>query len=406
MREAYKQAFESGFYAKPTGLLGKYDNTRRYWEDPIITMNLRPYISKLLNEKNHLNILDIGCGGGDGYELLKSAIQKDPPLEQHDIALLPSHQFSYDGIDNNPTLIEQAKDTQGDGEGRTFTVCDITKGLPPQHEDKRYDLFLTTYGTLSHFDNTALEDTLAYVADISSEHSFVFCDFLGAYSYEWQNYWKDDLLREFFLDYRISYLYPPEEMENIEIESFPLRLVTPNEIGELLSRLENRISKRVKISRIYDRSMMMGRHIGTGEYNIGAQPIRKTINSLHEDYVRTNIDNIFFNYYPKKNFPKQNRFFKNFERCWNAVLGYFNMRISERINPVNFEDWHDYPPVVQRALMTVDRVFDSVSWMVYGDPRANIIEPQLGYTLRNLEIELSSGKGFGHSIVAILEITS
>ncbi len=404
MKEAYQQAYESGFYAKPTGLQGKYDNTRRYWEDAIIAMNLRPYITRMLNEKEKLNILDIGCGGGDGYELLKSAIKRDPPLEQHEVSLLPSHLFRYDGVDINPTLIDQAKDTHTETDRISFNVCDITQGLAPKHEETKYDIFLSTYGTLSHFDNSQLEDIINYIAEISPKHSFLFCDFLGAYSYEWQNNWKIDPLREFFLDYRISYLYSEEEREQVDVDSFPLRLVTPEEITVLVNRVKEKSTKKIDIVHMYDRSMLIGRHIDTGEYNPGPQFIRKKANRLHEDYIRTNTESLYFNYYPKKNFPKQNRHYRNLERCWNAVIGYFNARIRERINPVNYDEWHDYPPVVQQALMTIDRVVDSVAWMEYGDPRANIIEPQLGYALRNLEIKLSAGRGYGHSFVVVIEI--
>ena len=31
--DAYNEASQSGLYQKPTGLLGKYDNVRRFWED-------------------------------------------------------------------------------------------------------------------------------------------------------------------------------------------------------------------------------------------------------------------------------------------------------------------------------------------------------------------------------------
>jgi hypothetical protein len=39
-----------------------------------------------------------------------------------------------------------------------------------------------------------------------------------------------------------------------------------------------------------------------------------------------------------------------------------------------------------------------------GDSRANIIEPQLAYALRRLEMELQSGAGTGHGLVGILKI--
>jgi hypothetical protein len=55
--------------------------------------------------------------------------------------------------------------------------------------------------------------------------------------------------------------------------------------------------------------------------------------------------------------------------------------------------------------MTVDRVINDTGWMWSGDPRANVIEPQLGYALRSLEASLQQGLGCGHGLLAILKIT-
>ena len=45
---AYSEAVKSGLYAKRTGLVGKYDNVRRYWEDEITRRFLRPHLMKLV----------------------------------------------------------------------------------------------------------------------------------------------------------------------------------------------------------------------------------------------------------------------------------------------------------------------------------------------------------------------
>jgi len=42
--------------------------------------------------------------------------------------------------------------------------------------------------------------------------------------------------------------------------------------------------------------------------------------------------------------------------------------------------------------------------MRIGTPRASIIEPQLGYYLRELEIGLQKGLGCGHGLVAIFGV--
>ena len=56
--EAYTEAVKSGLYAKKSGLVGKYDNVRRYWEDEITRIFLRPHLQRLIErcEKRALNI--------------------------------------------------------------------------------------------------------------------------------------------------------------------------------------------------------------------------------------------------------------------------------------------------------------------------------------------------------------
>jgi hypothetical protein len=49
--EAYTEAVSSGLYAKNSGLVGKYDNVRRYWEDEVTRMFLRPHLQRLIERK-------------------------------------------------------------------------------------------------------------------------------------------------------------------------------------------------------------------------------------------------------------------------------------------------------------------------------------------------------------------
>jgi hypothetical protein len=55
------------------------------------------------------------------------------------------------------------------------------------------------------------------------------------------------------------------------------------------------------------------------------------------------------------------------------------------------------------AVETMQRVVNTTGGLP-GDSRANIIEPQLAYALRRLEMELQSGAGTGHGLVGILKI--
>jgi hypothetical protein len=49
-------------------------------------------------------------------------------------------------------------------------------------------------------------------------------------------------------------------------------------------------------------------------------------------------------------------------------------------------------------------VVEGVGWLGIGLPRENIIEPQLGYALRYLEMKLQKGLGCGHGFVGIFEV--
>ena len=68
--KAYTEAAKSGLYAKQSGLVGKYDNVRRYWEDEITRFFLHPHLKRLIDRKRsrmqRVRIMDLGCGSADG----------------------------------------------------------------------------------------------------------------------------------------------------------------------------------------------------------------------------------------------------------------------------------------------------------------------------------------------------
>ena len=63
-----------------------------------------------------------------------------------------------------------------------------------------------------------------------------------------------------------------------------------------------------------------------------------------------------------------------------------------------------YPEPLKEAMETMQRLVEGVGWVPWGDVRANVIEPHLGYSLRKLEIDLQPGTGVGHGLVGIFEI--
>ncbi len=48
---AYSEAVKSGLYEKQSGLVGKYDNVRRYWEDEITKGSCLTHDGKIVSER-------------------------------------------------------------------------------------------------------------------------------------------------------------------------------------------------------------------------------------------------------------------------------------------------------------------------------------------------------------------
>ncbi|MFW6126834.1 MAG: class I SAM-dependent methyltransferase, partial [Thermodesulfobacteriota bacterium] len=110
-KTAYTQAFQTGKYEKASGLLGKYDNVRRFWEDQVTGYSMRPALNNLVERKRHhlerIRVLDLGCGGGDGYDQLMGVTTKDPGLYEYITAAITTDMLKeYVGLDLNPDLIK------------------------------------------------------------------------------------------------------------------------------------------------------------------------------------------------------------------------------------------------------------------------------------------------------------
>jgi hypothetical protein len=63
-----------------------------------------------------------------------------------------------------------------------------------------------------------------------------------------------------------------------------------------------------------------------------------------------------------------------------------------------------YPPIVCEMMQYIKNIVESCHWIKVGDTRANIIEPQLGYALRELEFRAQRGMGCGHGLVGIYKL--
>jgi len=415
---AYSEAVKSGLYAKQSGLVGKYDNVRRLWEDEITRHFIRPHLQQLIQRcrqsMRRVRIMDLGCGSADGYELLAGVRDRDADLEEVEVDLLsPDVLGMYKGIDLNADLLKQATEIYGNQPKMVFQQGSFSEGLPLAEGEQPYDLYFSSFGTCSHHnDDETLVRLLVDIAERTEDYCLVHCDWLGRYSYEWQDLWTQDLSQNRNMDYVVSYIYEKEEREarRDELQHLNLRLVSRAEAEAIVAEASKRSGVEIKPLCYYDRSLFTGRHIDTGEYNPAPQGIRNAVNSLHEVNLRTELSDLLFDYVPKPGFEFINAHYEHVQACWNCVVKY-----AGRLLTLYDEESRQYtdalpeppaacPKPVREMLERMKRVVEGAGWYGMGLPRENIIEPQLGYALRHVVTKLQQGQGCGHGLVGILEI--
>jgi len=404
VNKCYEQAQNTGLYEKPASLRGKYDNVRRFWEDEITCLFIKPHLETVRraaeSEERGVRVLDLGCGSGDGYELITSAADRKANAGIQDHRVLPENVIeTYLGIDINPGLLEQGRKAFKKNERVYFQEGSFAGGLPLDEGEKPFDLYLSTYGTFSHCTDSTAVKLLADIADHANAGAIVVADWLGWQSYEWQDLWTETLAEDQVMQYVISYLVEADERENTEFEPFDLRLMNKETICSIVERASKQCSKKFRILDIFDRSIFTGRHVETGDYYPRPQPLRRVMNSLLETGRRTELQQAHVDYVPREGFQEANNYFKHLAHCWNSLVQY----VSDLLEGKNVFPPAG-PPVLQRAASTMQHLVQATAALDLEDARANIIEPQLAFQLRGLEAQLQQGEGRAHGIVAVLRV--
>ena len=410
----YTQAAVTGKYDKVSGLLGKYDNVRRFWEDQLTGLFLRPALNDLVIRKTkdlqRIRILDLGCGNGDGYDLIMDVNTKDPGIYEYiTAAITPERLQTYVGVDLNEELLSQARAAFGANPKMIFQREDLTNGFTENLTHlKPFDLYFSSYGTWSHFHDDQAVKLVADIARHAPDRALFIGDWLGRWSYEWQDLWDVPMDEEYFMDYRISYIYPEEERNHVDVASFPLRLKVRDEIQHIIDAAEKESGCRIQPIQYFDRSILVGRHLETGDYNANCPKLRYSINSLFEGYVRTDLESLLVDYVPRAGHDVLNNFFESFFMASNALVRYTIDLLAGYDPEKGFQSEPEirayYPEPLKEAMNSMKRIIEGVGWLPWGDVRSNVIESHLGYSLRKLEMELQPGIGVGHSLCGIFEI--
>ncbi len=409
--KTYSDTVARGYYNKHVGgLLGKHDNVRTYWEDQLTRRVMHPFVSRIAStcraEKRGVRILDLGCGAGQGYELLTRINQKELNLDDELSYVMPAKEIElFLGVDISDAMVDQGRQNYNNVPNVAFEQADLSEGLGPIKSEPPFDIYFSSYGALSHLDTAELLLCLTEILHHARPGALVILDLVARYSPEWPVYWDTTHDSNDMRQYSMSYMYEEDEQRNGEVENFSLRFWSGDEIRKLCSLLSQQIGVTLNPLALLDRSIFVGRHVDTREYQCKLPRLRKVVNHLYELNVRTKLERLRVHYLPSDGHEELNQFFSELAMCWTKVVNFTLERIhGQRIDLVELNGWREFPPPLQAALMTMDRVIDSVSWIDLGDVRANILEPQLAYVLRRLEYTMQSGRGYGHGLVAVLQV--
>ena len=406
----YAEASKWFYSGRRGGLSGLYDNVRMYWEDQTTRLALRPYVKERVAlstaEGLGVRILDLGCGGGHGYQLLTKIEETNLSLEDSPRYVLPpSCVAHYLGLDLNESMVIQGRNNYRDVAHVSFQISDLRKGLDPGLSWPPFDIYFSSYGAMSHLDTASLRRCLSEILLHARPGSLVVLDLVGRYSQEWPAYWHAEDDADKVRSYSMSYLKDERDRLNGDIDQFPLRFWTGAEVKELCAELSDAGGVEFEVLRLVDRALFVGRHVDTREYGCLLPPLRRAVNSLYEFDVRTRLDHLRVDYRPLPGDDELNQFFASLTSCWNRLVDFtIDRLLGNRSGLAAMDGWQELPPALQAVLMRMDRVVDSAARIGAGDVRANIVEPQLASSLRDLEHTMQHGQGCGHSLVAILRV--
>ena len=401
--DAYDEALKSGQYQKPDGLLGKYDNVRRFWEDEELGLYLRPYLEGLVARKKErgekLRVLDLGCGSGDGFEYITSINHSKSLISEYTTKVIgPGTLGLYQGIDINEGLLRQAQTTYSNRQNMSFVQSDFNDFN--FRAEGPYDLYLANYGALSHNTDEQAVELLSNIAKHGEGGAIIIVDWLGRFSYEWQTLWTTDFEHNQWMDYAISYIYSDSGKGEPQLTYFPLRIMGRQEALHIYHQTR-KAGSNITLRKLADRSSFVGRHADTAQYNPHCQPLRRVVNSLFEPNQCTNLDELLVSYVPRDGFTEINAYHQKLADCWNYLITY-TRALLEGSKPL--QALPNMPPPLRRALSAMRNVVRVATKTKVGNARASLVEPQLGYCLRELEMGLQKGLGCGHGLVAIFEI--
>ncbi|MBU4139814.1 MAG: class I SAM-dependent methyltransferase [Euryarchaeota archaeon] len=127
--EFFDIAALQGFYGLEIGgLTGKNDFVRKYWENIALKLTLRDSIEKLLTKRDNIRVVDLGCGSGEGFELLTHIPASQSFSSGKQCFILSPDQISYTGVDISGSMVQQGRKNYENQYNVRFEQADLNEG--------------------------------------------------------------------------------------------------------------------------------------------------------------------------------------------------------------------------------------------------------------------------------------
>lgn len=401
--EFYETAVSMGFYGnEEASLFGKKDNVRKFWEDMVLKTFCRPFIENFLNEHSKVTILDLGCGSGDGFELLTHIPPQNPKESVNkSFVLLPIKIKEYYGLDISPAMITQGRANYRGKNNVKFEYANLEEGLPPAVLNHApFNIYFSSYGALSHLAPDNLETLFRQIFSHAEAGSVFIFDVHGKYSPEWPVHWKE---KKELLPYTMAYLYNIEKRKKESIEWFNLCYWTPEDLKTRIERAALASDKKVEIQYMHDRSIFVGRHMDTGLLSPQVKQFRYQVNRLIDHGYRGEPGHLEINLEYLEGFvPEGTDFFEklvSYKNSWNRVIYFLEALL-------NHQDKRISAFIESEEIELMEDEFKFLAWLFRNSDRfpvadfwASVIGPQVAMILRNLEMSVTEAKGIGHGLV-------
>ncbi len=345
------------------------DWVQKYWENELVKFSLRPTLKKLLSQTSQgVRILELGIQTTPSFELLTHISLDNTQLGLEKKFLLNPHQIKlFMGLSGEYSHVEQGNETYKLDKNVRFIKHQFADGLGMIGKaEPAFDIYFSTQGILSQLQPEQLKTLLHEIALHAKSGSVIVLDFFAKYGLKTKKRWTTEMQPHFWCNVALK---------------------------QIINTVQETTGIRLNLIYQYDRAILVPSK-------------RPYLNQLFQRDVRTNLENLKIDVeaLPTPPLPHLQENLYTLAACWNLLLDYAQQRFKQDIDPKKIQGWEDLPHTLRFGLMTLDRLCHDTAWIAYGDRRANILEPHIGYVLRSLEYDLQQGLGLGAELSWILEV--